>query len=278
MHDITGGFWGTAVADHDNDTIILTQKYYGFGQFTRYIRPGATLIHCDDNTLAAYDREKQELAIVAINPNSADKMFNFDLSQFESFGSEVSATRTSGDSASGEKWAQLEAVKAHSEGFVAQLKGNSITTFVIKDVVMGEVSYSKLSLENAVIDAPPSLDENSSANNLIDGDMVTYYEGDVDSYAIIDLGSDMEFDIIGYCPREGYESKMQKCRIYGSVDGENWEQFTILRADPLSGVMNELILPDTVSCRYVKFDYPRSTEKTSFSCCIAEIALYKIDD
>ncbi len=277
MPDITGGFWGTAVADHDNDTIILTQKYYGFGQFTKYIRPGATLIHCDENTLAAYNKEKGELVIVAINPTAADMTCNFDLSQFSSIGDSVQVTRTSGDSASGEHWALLDSIKAHAEGFIAQLKGNSITTFVMSGVQMGEVSVSEISIENAAVEAPAPVDESSPAENVIDGDMATYYDGDVNSYIIIDLGAATEFDIIGYAPAEGQESRMQKCRIYGSDDGENWEQFTILRADPLSGVMNQLILPATANYRYLKFDYPKSTEKTSFSCCIAEVALYRID-
>ena len=37
MVDVNGGFWGLAVADHDKNEIILTQKYYAFGQFSRYI-------------------------------------------------------------------------------------------------------------------------------------------------------------------------------------------------------------------------------------------------
>lgn len=278
MPDISGGFWGTAVADHDNDTIILTQKYYGFGQFTRYIRPGATIIHCDENTLAAYDGEKGELVIVAINPCASELTMNYDLSQFTVTGDNVEAVRTSGDSAEGEHWAQLESIKAHESGFVAQLKGNSITTFVMGGVEMGDVSYSEISLENAVIEAPDAVNGNADpATNVIDGDISTYYDGDRDSYLIIDIGADTQFDIIGYAPMEGLESRMQKCRFYGSDDGENWEQLTILRADPLGGVMNRLVLPETVDYRYLKFDYPKSSEKTVFSCCIAEVELYRID-
>ncbi len=272
MPDITGGFWGTAVADHDNDTIILTQKYYGFGQFTKYIRPGATIIHCDDNTLASYDKENGELVIVAINPNALDMTYNFDLSQFSAIGNRVVATRTSGDSANGEHWAQLDSIKAYDDGFVAQLKGNSITTFVMSGVEMGEVQYSEISLNDAVVEAP-----DASADNVIDGDLSTYYNGDKDSYLVIDLGEDTAFDIIGYAPCEGQEDRMLKCRIYGSDDGENWIQFTILRAEPLGGEINKLILPATVDYRYLRFDYPKSTEKTTFSCCIAEVALYKFD-
>lgn len=278
MPDITGGFWGTAVADHDNDKIILTQKYYGFGQFTRYIHTGSTIIHCDDNTLAAYDEETGELTVVAVNPYASDMTFNFDLSQFAAIGNTVEVIRTSGDSASGEQWAELDDIRAHEEGFVAELKGNSITTFIMSGVEMGEVSYSEIMLENAVVNAPEAVDGNAnSAVNVIDGDMKTYYDGDINSYLIIDLGKETQFDIIGYAPREGYEDKMYMCRIYGSVDGENWDQFTILRSDPLSGVMNQLVLPETVEYRYLKFDYPKSTEKRSFCCNIAEVALYKID-
>lgn len=276
MPDITGGFWGTAVADHDNDNIILTQKYYGFGQFTRYIRPGATLIHCDENTLAAYDRDKGELVIVAVNPFADNRTYNFDLSQFEALGDTVDVTRTSGDSAEGEHWAQLDSIRAHSEGFVAELKGNSITTFIMKDVQMGDVSVSGISLENASVEAPAAVD-GGSAENVLDGSLATYYDGDTDSYIVIDLGADTEFDIISYAPAQGQESRMQKCRIYGSSDGESWEQLTMLKADPLSGVMNDLVLPATASYRYLKFDYPKSTDKKQFSCCIAEVALYKID-
>lgn len=75
----------------------------------------------------------------------------------------------------------------------------------------------------------------------------------------------------------GYESKMKKCRIYGSVDGENWEQITLLKAEPLSGEINRLVLPDTVSYRYLKFDYPNSSERYTYNCCIAEVTLYKFD-
>ena len=39
------GYWGVAFADHDEKEIYLSKKYYGFGQFSRYIRPGDTIIH-----------------------------------------------------------------------------------------------------------------------------------------------------------------------------------------------------------------------------------------
>ena len=53
MPDISGGYWGLAVADHDEQQLILTMKYYALGQFTRYIRPGYTIISGDEHSLAA---------------------------------------------------------------------------------------------------------------------------------------------------------------------------------------------------------------------------------
>lgn len=135
MVDVSGGFWGAAVADHDNEKIILTQKYYGFGQFTRYIRPGDTIIHCGGDSLAAYNSDTCKLAVVALNKSAEDKMCNFDLSQMKSVGKTVRSIRTSGDTENGEKWAETDNISACESGFIAELKGNSITTFII-DCVM----------------------------------------------------------------------------------------------------------------------------------------------
>ncbi|MDE7302462.1 MAG: hypothetical protein K2N60_03975 [Oscillospiraceae bacterium] len=142
MVDINGGFWGTAVADHDNEKIILTQRYYGFGQFTRYIRPGDTIIHCGGDSLAAYNSDTCELAVVVLNKSAEDKTCNFDLSQMKSVGKTVRAIRTSGGTENGEKWAELDNIAACESGFTAELKGNSITTFIIDGVTMGDTKHS----------------------------------------------------------------------------------------------------------------------------------------
>ena len=134
MVDTSGGFWGLAVADHDNEQIILTQKYYGMGQFTRYIRPGYILISCGSDSLAAYDYESETLVIVALNLSASGKTANFDLSQFETIGDAVTVIRTSGSSADGEQWAELDPIYTYDTGFSAELKANSITTYVLDGV------------------------------------------------------------------------------------------------------------------------------------------------
>lgn len=137
MVDTSGGFWGLAVADHDNEEIILTQKYYGMGQFTRYIRPGCTLINCGKDALAAYERESGTLVIVAVNPSGSNRTAAFDLSQFKATGNAVQVIRTSGSMEDGEHWAELENIDIYDTGFTAELKANSITTYILEGVEVG---------------------------------------------------------------------------------------------------------------------------------------------
>ena len=61
MVNIKGGYWGTAVADHDRERLVLTMKYYVFGQFTRYIRPGCRLLAVDGDAVAAEDPQRKRL-------------------------------------------------------------------------------------------------------------------------------------------------------------------------------------------------------------------------
>lgn len=58
----SNGYWGLAAADHDNEEIALSMKYYAYGQFSRYIRPGYTIIGTSKGTtLAAYDPDETKL-------------------------------------------------------------------------------------------------------------------------------------------------------------------------------------------------------------------------
>ncbi|MCM1037823.1 MAG: hypothetical protein NC434_00750 [Ruminococcus sp.] len=134
MVDVNAGFWGVAVADHDNKKIILTQKYYGLGQFTRYIRPQDTIIHCGSDTLAAYNPAMKRLTIVALNRLAAERTYHFALSHMKTADKSVEVVRTSGSMENGESWARLDNICASETGFTARLKGNSITTFLLGGV------------------------------------------------------------------------------------------------------------------------------------------------
>ena len=134
MVDLNKGYWGIAVADHDNNEIILTQKYYAFGQFSRYIRPGYTIMYGSDTSVAAYDSDGKQLVIVIINTSASEKSVEFNLESFSSVGSSVKVIRTSGTVSDGEKWAELEPITTEGKGFTASLKANSVTTYIVEGV------------------------------------------------------------------------------------------------------------------------------------------------
>lgn len=130
-----GGYWGTAWADHDRNVIELTQKYYAFGQFSRYIRPGSTLILCSTGrgssckVLAAKDRGS--LTIVCTNTSASDADVCFELDGFRTKG-KVRQIRTSGSMADGEHWAESEGPEICNSQLKVTLIPNSITTFVVR--------------------------------------------------------------------------------------------------------------------------------------------------
>ena len=134
MVDTSGGYWGVAVADHDREVLILTMKYYVYGQFTRYIRPGSLLIPTGNGAVAAYDEKLGRLTVVAMNDRAESVTARVDLSALGDMcpeGSTVRAIRTSGGMESGERWAELPADATSQGGFTAVLPPCSVTTFLI---------------------------------------------------------------------------------------------------------------------------------------------------
>lgn len=130
--DTKGGYWGLAFADHDQEEILLTMKYYAMGQFSRYIRPGDTIIAGDARSVAAYNKEEKRLVIVAANDTQNKMAYCFDLSEFQKNTSSVTVIRTSGSMENGEKWTKGESLTIKDHCLNVLLKENSITTFVIK--------------------------------------------------------------------------------------------------------------------------------------------------
>ena len=130
MPDLTKGFWGTAFADIDNEEIYLTQKYYAFGQFSRYIRPGMTIVHTDKGSLGAYDKNKGRLVLVCVNTKAQDEEVSIAFHTFDEKMRKITPVRTSGDIKDGEHWNELGAFDAKGE-FTYTLRGSSVTTFII---------------------------------------------------------------------------------------------------------------------------------------------------
>ena len=136
MVDTKGGYWGTAVADHDKEQLVLTMKYYVYGQFTRYIRPGSRLFAVKGDAVAAEDPQRSRLVVVAMNTADTEKTMRVDLSAFGTAvvpGTDVQVIRTSGSIADGEHWAELPALKTDEGGFTAALAPWSVTTFLVPE-------------------------------------------------------------------------------------------------------------------------------------------------
>ncbi|MBR5935078.1 MAG: hypothetical protein IKZ89_02880 [Bacteroidaceae bacterium] len=132
-----GGYWGTACANHDTDEIMLTQKYYAFGQFSRYIRPGSTMILCPTErrsgckALAAIDRKHKVLTVVCTNTTDQEKDIELQFEGLKVKG-QVTQIRTSGQFDDGEHWAESKGPKATDSKLDITLAPNSVTTFLIR--------------------------------------------------------------------------------------------------------------------------------------------------
>lgn len=137
MPDTTQGYWGLAVADHDNEKIILTKKYYAYGQFSRYIRPGYTIFaDNNDDVLVSYSPDEKKLVIVAVNNAGTETELKVSLEGFDYAGGTARVIRTSGELEGGENWAELPDIEVDKDVFGVNLKGYSITTFIIDDVTL----------------------------------------------------------------------------------------------------------------------------------------------
>lgn len=126
------GYWGLAFAEHDKKEIVLTKKYYAMGQFSKFIRPGDTIIHCNDNILASFNSKTNEVKIVCVNCSAKESPITIDLTDFNKSNCNVKVIRTSGNLKDGENWAVLNDLKLTDNTFSTELKGNSVTTFIIE--------------------------------------------------------------------------------------------------------------------------------------------------
>lgn len=119
--------------------IRVNRKFFVFGQFTRYIRPGYHLISIDDpNSVAAYDPASRRLVIVKVSGDAAETV-DFDLSHFAGIGtSEVIAT-TCVPGTEVPDWKQhdqtLKVEKRGAQKLVeANLYPKSVYTFIVENV------------------------------------------------------------------------------------------------------------------------------------------------
>lgn len=277
MPDISKGFWGLAVADHDNNKIILTKKYYAFGQYSRYIRPGMTMLKSSGSTLAAYDKENKQLVVVALNTSGGNKDVEFDLSGFGSIGSKAQVIRTSLT----ENWKNVGDLTTTGSGLQAALAPNSVTTFIIDDVTGGQALENKIAVTEDMLSGTAAWNQSSNDyKKVFDGNTTTYFDGLGDGWVMADLGQIYDFTAIGYAPRSSFEYRCPDGIFEVSNDGVNWTTIYTISAKPNSGMQYVTRLQGIPTGRYVRYRVPSGAPQNEYNkdnvyCCnIAEIELY----
>lgn len=284
--NMNGGHWGVLFGDFNNEELVLTKKYYGFGQFTRYIRPGYTIIPVDANTLAAYDSEGKKLVIVAMNTSSKDVGCKFAMPEFIQIGNtqDITAIRTSGDLATGENWADVTAdsefiVDAAAKTITATLKSNSITTYTIENCVYdGSITTEEVKLNaDSITDKsnPWNNDESCDATHVVDGNLNSFFDGVSNGYFVIDLKEVKNIAGFAYAPRSGYADRCKGAKIAGSNDGKNWTLLYTVPAVPPTGtytyVYAEQFATSETNWQYIKY----FVEGSSSNCNIAEFKVFE---
>ena len=131
-------FWGTAHTDFIDEKVRLSKRYFAFGQFTKFIRPGDYVIYTGlDDFIASYNPTSKSLSIVCVNPYEEESTCRFDLSSSIKEWKGIKVVRTSG--ASLEEGENLEVVRENTASlekgiFSGRVLPYSVTTFVVEGV------------------------------------------------------------------------------------------------------------------------------------------------
>ncbi|MBR5165733.1 MAG: discoidin domain-containing protein [Ruminococcus sp.] len=278
MVDMTKGFWGTAVCDHDQNKIVLSKKYYCFGQYTRYIRPGMTMLKSSGNTMAAFDDKNGQLVIVSYNTSAGKSDMVYNLSQFSACGTSAKAIRTS----STEDWADAGSLDISGGVLRASLEPNSVTTFIIDGMKGGVEFTDKIDVDISKVtgSSPWKDDMNYDCTKVFDGKTSTYFDGLGHGWVQADLGDTYELSAIGFSPRSGYEYRAVAGKFSISEDGENWTDLYTIESTPSFGMNYVTQFSGEAVGRYVRYQVPDGTpdssvnKDNSYCANIAEIALY----
>ena len=110
----------------ERGSYFLTKQYYVFGQFSKFIRPGYTIIDTDsDDVVAAMSPDGEEIVVVVQNNSAKDSDFSFVLDKTNA--NSIKAYRTS----STESLDEVSDFSLDENIINASIPANSIETFVI---------------------------------------------------------------------------------------------------------------------------------------------------
>ncbi len=89
------GYWNIMSIDKETSELHLPKKYYAYKQFTKFIRPGDTLVKTDySNIISAVNEEDGKVVFVITNTDSEDRAYDLSLENLgaEEAGFEVYVT------------------------------------------------------------------------------------------------------------------------------------------------------------------------------------------
>lgn len=123
--------WGFIHSDFRvGDRYELTKQYYAMANFSKFIRPGSSIIlTTDGRSVAAYNEERKQLTIVVRNELKEERELEYDLSEFyfETRSADVYET-------SSQKDLEKSELKIYNNGFKIVVEPQSIATIVIESV------------------------------------------------------------------------------------------------------------------------------------------------
>jgi O-glycosyl hydrolase len=126
-----GGVWCLVGYNGSNQTFERTKGYYCRKQFSKYIKPGYTIVsNNNENILSAVSADNKELVLVIVNQDSVEKKFSVELPAKTVINDKISCVRTSED----EECSQLAApqIKVIGSTFNVMSKPKSITTLIVQ--------------------------------------------------------------------------------------------------------------------------------------------------
>jgi galactan endo-1,6-beta-galactosidase len=129
------GGWGLLPGDLTAKTIgSANPKYFVLAHYSRHIRPGMTMIDCDDrNMVAAYDATEQKLVLVMLN-DAAPRPVSVNLSKFGDVKGPITCWNT--EPLASARYEVHNDIQLEGKGFTASVPGHAVETFEIANVTL----------------------------------------------------------------------------------------------------------------------------------------------
>ncbi|MEJ7830655.1 MAG: RICIN domain-containing protein, partial [Segetibacter sp.] len=118
--------WGLWTYDITAKTYQKVKPYYIRKQFSKYIKPGYSIVYSNENTVAALSPSNNELVVVLVNTSASSVSYKLDMNLFGTVNA-ASVYRTTNT----QNCVQLSNISATNNIYSYSAPAKSVTTFVI---------------------------------------------------------------------------------------------------------------------------------------------------